>query len=498
MADLAAVGVAHHVVVEHDAAELRQLHHAGLQGVLRAGHVVFGFLVFMEGITFFYLDHIDKIYLNAPVVFTYMGFEWMKPLPGIGMYLIFVAICVSGLMIMLGWKYRWSSWMFALLWTYVYFSHKEHYNNHHYLFMLVAYAMAFMPAADDFSLDVYFNPSQRRTTCPQWCVSFFIIQLLIVLQQRYPYPRLPVAVNFALVAGYAAVCLYAIGYLNIEYDNVSIWRQGSYNTHDFVVGLLMFVLVMEVSRQFHPILFWVNVGLVIYTLWGYLSPIDFFWHPGVTLERVVTSPRVAQHAASVEIAIDLARRFEARPGLVAVSGFRVGAWATVTGVNAMAGRPVDELLPLFDIQMRRIQSATVQIFERSFTFSLPAPPRSPSRSCSRPSILHASPHGTFHQEIAPFLTFADGHVSCEVSAHTRLQPDRRLTSLNLQPPRRAHPHGVPGAGGDRVTDHDRLPSGQADGPVLVVCGSRASWERRTADAARRGAYGTASGRTRCP
>ena len=35
-----------------------------------------------------------------------------------------------------------------------------------------------------------------------------------------------------------------------------------------------------------------NVVLVFYTLWGYLSPIDFFWHPGTTFYRVITSSTV--------------------------------------------------------------------------------------------------------------------------------------------------------------------------------------------------------------
>jgi TRAP transporter 4TM/12TM fusion protein len=32
--------------------------------------------------------------------------------------------------------------------------------------------------------------------------------------------------------------------------------------------------------------------MVVYTLWGYLSPLDFFWHPGTTFYRVVTSSTV--------------------------------------------------------------------------------------------------------------------------------------------------------------------------------------------------------------
>ena len=35
-----------------------------------------------------------------------------------------------------------------------------------------------------------------------------------------------------------------------------------------------------------------NVILVVYTLWGNLSPIDFFWHPGTTFYRVITSSTV--------------------------------------------------------------------------------------------------------------------------------------------------------------------------------------------------------------
>jgi len=98
--------------------------------------------------------------------------------------------------------------------------------------------------------------------------------------------------NDAIVALYIGVCLYAFVYFLSEYEDIAIWRQGSYTTQDFVVGLLVFLLVMELSRLAHPILFWINLGLIFYTLWGYLSPIDFFWHPGTTFYRVVTSSTV--------------------------------------------------------------------------------------------------------------------------------------------------------------------------------------------------------------
>ena len=41
-------------------------------------------------------------------------------------------------------------------------------------------------------------------------------------------------------------------------------------------------------------LFWVNVVMVVYTLYGYVFPrsLDFFWHPKTTFYRVVTSSTV--------------------------------------------------------------------------------------------------------------------------------------------------------------------------------------------------------------
>ncbi len=119
-----------------------------------------------------------------------------------------------------------------------------------------------------------------------------VLQVLFMYKNDALYPWLPAWANRALVVLYIAVSLYASYYFLRNFDDVAIYRQGSYTRQDFVVGLLMFLLVMELSRLAHPTLFWVNIVLVVYTLWGYLSPIDFFWHPGTTFYRVVTSSTV--------------------------------------------------------------------------------------------------------------------------------------------------------------------------------------------------------------
>jgi len=119
-----------------------------------------------------------------------------------------------------------------------------------------------------------------------------ILQILFMYQEGPLYKRLPPIVNHILVVAYIAICVYSFIYFYFEFERIAIYAQGSYTRQDFIVGLLMFLLVMELSRLAHPVLFWTNVVLVVYTLWGYLSPIDFFWHPGTSFYRVVTSSTV--------------------------------------------------------------------------------------------------------------------------------------------------------------------------------------------------------------
>jgi len=118
------------------------------------------------------------------------------------------------------------------------------------------------------------------------------LQVLFMYQQDYLYKWLPPILNHLLVAVYLGICIIAFVYFHYEFERIAIYSQGSFTQNDYIVGLLVFLLVMELSRLAHPVLFWTNALLVAYTLWGYLSPIDFFWHPGTSFKRVVTSSTV--------------------------------------------------------------------------------------------------------------------------------------------------------------------------------------------------------------
>ena len=74
--------------------------------------IVFGAIMFWEVIRYFQYDGIKRYYLDPKFLFTYYGFEWIKPWPGDGMYYHFLALGVLSLFIILGLFYRVSALLF--------------------------------------------------------------------------------------------------------------------------------------------------------------------------------------------------------------------------------------------------------------------------------------------------------------------------------------------------------------------------------------------------
>ncbi|RVE39922.1 hypothetical protein evm_015428, partial [Chilo suppressalis] len=76
--------------------------------------------------------------------------------------------------IMLGYKYSISSTMFTLCYWYLLLIEKSFWNNHSYLFGLVALLLTFTDAACYWSLDVYLDPSKKKEAVPYW--NYFILK----------------------------------------------------------------------------------------------------------------------------------------------------------------------------------------------------------------------------------------------------------------------------------------------------------------------------------
>jgi len=115
--------------------------------------IAFGALMFLSISRFIYKGWVDSMYVLPKMYFPYYGFEWVKPLPEVGMYLVFALMLLACLGIILGALYRFSAAIFFLLFTYVELIDKTNYLNHYYFVSLVAFLAIFIPASDNFSLD---------------------------------------------------------------------------------------------------------------------------------------------------------------------------------------------------------------------------------------------------------------------------------------------------------------------------------------------------------
>lgn len=166
-----------------------------------------------------------------------------------------------------------------------------------------------------------------------------VLQILFMYREAYLYKWLPPRVNDLIVAFYIGICAYAFWHFWWEFEEIAIYRQGSYTTQDFIVGLLVFLLVMELSRLAHPVLFWINLVLVLYTLYGFLSPVDFFWHPGTSFHRIVTSSTVEFSTGIYGIYGQIALTLIAAFLLLAAAAQGFGAQSAMINVmRRLAGR----------------------------------------------------------------------------------------------------------------------------------------------------------------
>lgn len=107
--------------------------------------------------------------------FPFYGFEWVKPLSGIGMYSVFALLLISCLGIIFGLLYRYSSILFFVLFTYVELIDKTNYLNHYYFISLVSFSIIFIPANKNFSLDNKLFKRPETTNIPY--IFLFLLQL---------------------------------------------------------------------------------------------------------------------------------------------------------------------------------------------------------------------------------------------------------------------------------------------------------------------------------
>ena len=142
--------------------------------------IFFGLLLALESFGAILTGWVKRVFVEPEFTFSHIGFEWLQPLPGNGMYFYYILMGFLGIAIMLGYRYRLTLAAFTLLWTGVYLMQKTSYNNHYYLLILICIIMLVLPANQYASLDAKNNPTIKNLSMPQWCSWVLIFQVAIM------------------------------------------------------------------------------------------------------------------------------------------------------------------------------------------------------------------------------------------------------------------------------------------------------------------------------
>jgi len=86
--------------------------------------ICFGVLMLAESWGAILTGWVRKNLIEPEFTFSFIGFEWLQPLPGNGMYGYFFVMALAALGVALGWRYRISAILLALLWSGAYFMQK--------------------------------------------------------------------------------------------------------------------------------------------------------------------------------------------------------------------------------------------------------------------------------------------------------------------------------------------------------------------------------------
>jgi len=142
--------------------------------------IAFGVLIFEEALRYLLGGLGRNLYIRPPFHFTYEGFGWVQPWPGIGIYVHFAALALLAAFVALGLFYRVAAPLLALAFTYVFLLDQARYLNHFYLVVILGWILAILPAGRALSLDARMRPALRSAAAPAWTLWLVRGQIAVV------------------------------------------------------------------------------------------------------------------------------------------------------------------------------------------------------------------------------------------------------------------------------------------------------------------------------
>jgi len=126
--------------------------------------ILFGLLIFLSTVRFWYFGWIEKHYIEPVFHFKYFGFDWVEPLNLYGMYAVHLVLLLASLGVVFGFLYRLSAFLLFLTFTYCQLIDLTYYLNHYYFVSLVAFLLIFVPANRFYSLDCLLFVAREDTS----------------------------------------------------------------------------------------------------------------------------------------------------------------------------------------------------------------------------------------------------------------------------------------------------------------------------------------------
>lgn len=142
--------------------------------------LLFGLLMCISIVRFWYHGWIEKLYLMPNFHFKYWGFDWVKVPPDFLCYALFVVCGLSALLFAVGFKYRYTIVLFFLSFTYIELMDKTTYLNHYYFVSIISFILIFLPAERYFSVDAWQNPAMAVEFIPRWNIDVIKLMMGIV------------------------------------------------------------------------------------------------------------------------------------------------------------------------------------------------------------------------------------------------------------------------------------------------------------------------------
>jgi vitamin K-dependent gamma-carboxylase len=147
---------------------------------LVAFRIAFGAIMLWEVLRYFSKGWIARFWIDPGFHFTYPGFAWVQPWPGIGMYLHMATLGILAVLISVGAFYRLATVLFFAGFTYTFLLEHALYLNHLYFVCLVSFLLIFVPAHRAYSIDARRRPELRSAIVPAWPLWLLRAQLAIV------------------------------------------------------------------------------------------------------------------------------------------------------------------------------------------------------------------------------------------------------------------------------------------------------------------------------